>query len=456
MKIAKFGGTSLASAEQIKKVCNIVLSDSERKVVVVSAPGKRTPDDVKVTDLLIQCAEQYLSLGEANAPFQAVVKRYEEIVRELELSKDILDDLTTDLQERLSSDKSNRNMYMDLIKASGEDSSAKIVAHYLNSLNIEAHYVNPKEAGMIVSNEYGNAQVLPEAYDNLKNNLLPRTGIVVFPGFFGFSAEGKLVTFSRGGSDITGSILAAALKADLYENFTDVDSVFAANPNIVDRPREIRELTYREMRELSYAGFSVFHDEALIPAFRAGIPVCIKNTNNPSSPGTMIVFERKSKPNPVVGIASDNGFCSIYVSKYLMNREIGFGRKLLQILEDENLSYEHTPSGIDDISVILREKQMTTEKEASIVERIKSELQVDDIVVQHQLAMIMIVGEGMRHNVGTTARATAALAKAKVNIEMINQGSSEVSMMFGVKKIDAVKAVQALYLEFFETSLVTH
>jgi aspartate kinase len=455
MKIAKFGGTSLASAEQIKKVCNIVLSDSERKVVVVSAPGKRTQDDVKVTDLLIQCAEQYLSNGEADASFQAVVRRYKQIIQELELSNDILEVITIDLQERLSSNRSNRNMYMDLIKASGEDSSAKIVACYLNSLGIEAHYVNPKEAGLIVSSEYGNAQVLPEAYDNLKNDLLPRSGIVVFPGFFGFSAEGKLVTFSRGGSDITGSILAAALEADLYENFTDVDSVFAANPNIIERPQEIRELTYREMRELSYAGFSVFHDEALIPAFRAGIPVCIKNTNNPSSPGTMIVFDRKSKPNPVVGIASDNGFCSIFVSKYLMNREIGFGRKLLQILEDENLSYEHTPSGIDDISVILREKQMTAEKEAKIVERIKWELQVDDIVIQHDLAMIMIVGEGMRHNVGTTARATTALAKAKVNIEMINQGSSEVSMMFGVKKVDAVKAVQALYLEFFEPSLVT-
>jgi aspartate kinase len=203
------------------------------------------------------------------------------------------------------------------------------------------------------------------------------------------------------------------------------------------------------MRELSYAGFSVFHDEALIPAFRAGIPVCIKNTNNPAAPGTMIVFEREGNGNPVVGIASDGGFCSIYVSKYLMNREIGFGRRLLHILEDEDLSYEHIPSGIDDISVILKDDKIDDEVERRITERVRTELAVDDIVFERDMSMIMLVGEGMRHNVGTTARAAGALARAHVNIEMINQGSSEVSMMFAVKAVDEQKAVRAIYEEFF-------
>lgn len=448
MKVAKFGGTSLASGEQIKKVFHIVTSDPERKIIVVSAPGKRYKDDIKVTDLLISCADRYLAGEDGQEAFQAVINRYKEIAAYLGLSDQIIERISMDLLQILQGDRTDKDRFMDAVKASGEDNCAKLVAEYFNSQGVEAHYVNPREAGLIVSDEPGNAQVLPESYENLRS-LRDRSGIIVFPGFFGYSPAGKVVTFSRGGSDITGSILAAGVQADLYENFTDVDSVFAANPNIVSNPVEIRKLTYREMRELSYAGFSVFHDEALIPAFRAEIPVCIKNTNNPSAPGTMIVFERENTNGPVIGIASDNGFCSIYVSKYLMNREIGFGRKLLQILEEFGLSYEHTPSGIDDISVILREGQLNAEIEEKIVARIKNELSADNVVVEHHLAMIMIVGEGMRHNVGTTARAAGALARAGVNIEMINQGSSEVSMMFGVKGVDEVKAVQALYEEFF-------
>ena len=258
-----------------------------------------------------------------------------------------------------------------------------------------------------------------------------------------------MFTFSRSGSDVTGSILAGAAKADLYENFTDVDAVFSVNPFIVESPKEIKELTYREMRELSYAGFTVLHDEALVPAFRAGIPVQIKNTNNPSAPGTRIVNKRANTNGPVIGIASDQGFCSIYVGKYLMNREVGFGRKLLTILEEYGLSYEHTPSGIDDISIILRENQFTDGMEEEILRRIQRELHADEVKIQHSLSLIMVVGEGMRQNIGTMARASKALAKAKVNMEMINQGSSEVSMMFGVQAVDEKRAVQALYNEFF-------
>lgn len=448
MKVVKFGGSSLASGEQLEKVFDIVVSDPERKVVVVSAPGKRYPEDIKVTDLLIECAKKCLVNEEPKKHFDALIQRYAAIAAELALPAEIISEISDDLTTRLNADKSNPERFIDLVKASGEDNNAKLVAAFFCKKGLEAAYVNPKEAGLFVTAEPGNAQVLPEAYTEL-HKLRERSEILVFPGFFGYSKEGDVYTFSRSGSDITGAILANALKADLYENFTDVDAVFSVNPSIIDRPKEIKELTFREMRELSYAGFSVLHDEALVPAFRAGIPVHIKNTNNPQAHGTRIVAERDNTNGPVIGIASDEGFCSIYVSKYLMNREIGFGRKLLSILEDFGLSYEHTPSGIDDLSVILRENQLDAEKEKKIIHRIKTELQADEVIFEHSLALIMVVGEGMRHNIGTMARASKALAKANVNIEMINQGSSEVSMMFGVKEVDEIRAVKAIYEEFF-------
>ncbi|WP_017755711.1 aspartate kinase [Calidifontibacillus oryziterrae] len=448
MKVAKFGGTSVASAEQLRKVANIIQADKKRRIVVVSAPGKRFNNDIKTTDLLIALGERCLNGDQITKEFDTIVSRYAEIATGLDLSAHIIDEISASLTDTVNSDKTNKNRFMDRIKASGEDNNAKLFAAYLNSIGVAAAYVNPKEAGIVVTDDPGNAQALPETYDNLKK-LKNRNEILVIPGFFGYSPEGNLVTFSRGGSDITGAIVAAGIEAELYENFTDVDSVFCANPNIVDNPKEIKELTYKEMRELSYAGFSVFHDEALIPAFRAGIPVCIKNTNNPAAPGTFIVAERDYSSIPVAGIASDAGFCSIYVSKYLMNREIGFGRRLLQILEDEGISYEHMPSGIDDLSVILRENQLSDEKENRVLERIKTELNVDTISIRHNQAVIMVVGEGMTSFVGTSAKATAAFARASVNIEMINQGSSEVSMMFAVAAEDAARAVRALYEEFF-------
>ncbi|WP_141430539.1 aspartate kinase [Bacillus sp. 03113] len=448
MKVVKFGGSSLASGEQVEKVYNIVISDPERKIVVVSAPGKRHPDDIKVTDLLISCAEKYLNDENASDVFETIINRYKSIAEELGLSNEIIQKIREDLSSLLNGDKSKPESFMEAVKASGEDNNAKLVAAFFEYKGLEAQYINPKEAGLLVSNEPGNAQVLPESYGRLYE-LRNKSGIVVFPGFFGYNIDGDVVTFSRSGSDITGSILANGIKADLYENFTDVDAVYAVNPNIVNQPKEIRELTYREMRELSYAGFSVFHDEALIPAFRAEIPVNVKNTNNPEAPGTKIVNIRKNTNGPVVGIASDEGFCSIYVSKYLMNREIGFGRKILFILEEFGLSYEHIPSGIDDITIILRQNQIDEKMEESIVKRIIEDLDADEVKVEHNLALIMLVGEGMRQNIGTMARASKALAEAKVNIEMINQGSSEVSMMFGVKEAVEKKAVQALYEEFF-------
>lgn len=448
MKVAKFGGTSMATAEQVKKVCDIVLSDCERRLVVVSAPGKRFKEDIKVTDMLIKLAEKYLAEGTAEAELHAVVERYREIARGLSLNDDIVNVIENDLRQRLTVSTDNKDKFIDCLKAAGEDNSAKVTAEYLRSKGIEAHYINPGEAGLLLSDEFGNARVLPESYDNLRA-LKDKTGIMVFPGFFGYSSKGDVVTFSRGGSDITGSILAAAVEATVYENFTDVDSVFVANPNIVSNPVGIPVITYREMRELSYAGFSVLHEETLEPVYRGGIPVNIRNTNNPSAPGTMIVTARENNNGPVVGIAGDSGFCSIYVRKYLMNREVGFGRKILQILEEEGISYEHIPSGIDEMSIIIREKQFTADIETRVTTRIKNELHVEDISVIHNGALVMVVGEGMIRTVGIAVRATGALARAGVNIEMINQGSSEVSMMFGVQAVDNDKAVRALYEEFF-------
>jgi len=447
VKVAKFGGTSVASGAQIRKVFEIVRSDPERKVVVVSAPGKRFSDDIKTTDLLIRLAEKHLKHGEAKAELDAVIQRYRDIAEELELGEEIIKEIEADFKARLALDVEPER-FVDCIKAGGEDNNAKLVARYFQSQGLNAVYVSPKEAGLLVSDEIGNAQVLPESYDNLYQ-LRDKKEIIVFPGFFGYSPEGNLVTFPRGGSDITGAILAAALKADLYENFTDVDSVYAVNPNLVENPKEITKLTYKEMRELSYAGFGVFHEEALAPAVRAGIPVCIKNTNNPQAPGTMIVAEREDNGNPVVGIAYDKGFLNIYVEKYLMNREIGFGRRLLQIFEEEGLSYEHTPSGIDSINVIFRANQLDEEKEARLIKRIETELHPDKVTLERNVALIMIVGEGMNQTIGVAAKAVTAIQNANVNIRMINQGSSEVSMMFGVKESDVEKAVKSIYEAFF-------
>ncbi|MBM7649305.1 aspartate kinase [Bacillus ectoiniformans] len=453
MKVCKFGGTSVASAEQIKKVASIIQADPKRKIVVVSAPGKRFDEDIKVTDLLIDLAAASLNKNEAEAELQAVVQRYGDIAKELDLNEEIVQVIEKDLRERLTLNLNQPELFVDQLKASGEDNNAKLIAAYFSSIGLEAEYVSPKEAGLLVSDEPGRARALPEAYENL-NSLRDRKGVVVFPGFFGYSKDGVMMTFARGGSDITGSILAAAIHAELYENFTDVDSVFAANPRVVNNPVEIKRMTYREMRELSYAGFSVFHDEALMPAFQYSVPVCIKNTNNPSAPGTMIVAEREYSKSPVIGIAADGGFSTIYVSKYLMNRELGFGRRLLQILEDEEISYEHTPSGIDDLSVIVRSHQLTPEKEARIISRCREELKVDDVYIEHDFAMVVLVGEGMHNTLGLSARATTAISRVGANIEMINQGSSEVSLVFGIHEKDTNNVLKELYNEFFSTTAV--
>lgn len=449
MKVAKFGGSSLADAKQFKKVGNIIKDDDKRKFIVVSAPGKRHEHDYKMTDLLIQLGESFYKGDKYKSYYITIMDRFQKIIDELNVPTQLWEEINEKLLAVLDKSLEYEDM-MNQIKAIGEDSSAKILAAYLTTLDIDAAYVNPQDAGIIVKNDPLGAQLLEDSYEKIYT-LRERDGVLVIPGFFGFTKKGELATFSRGGSDITGALIAAGVKAELYENFTDVDSVYSVNPSIVENPKEIKEITYREMRELSYAGFSVFHDEALIPAFNAHIPVCIKNTNNPAAPGTMIVAERPvDENNCVVGIASDSGFVSLYVSKFLMNREIGFGRKLFQILEEENVSFEHSPSGIDDMSIIIRGSQLTDEKEEKIVNRIYDELHADTVSFHRNLALIMVVGEGMNETIGMAQTATTALGEANVNLEMINQGSSEVSMMFGIKSNGLHRAIKALYRAFFE------
>ncbi|HLS67368.1 MAG TPA: aspartate kinase [Pseudogracilibacillus sp.] len=450
MKVAKFGGSSLADANQFKKVAEIIKNDPERKFIVVSAPGKRHAHDFKITDLLIELGKSFMNNEKYKSYYITITDRFSQIVAELGLDNSLYEDIKTTIDNVMNSELPEEEK-LNSFKAIGEDSSAKILSAYLQKIGLIASYVNPKEAGILLKNDRFGAQLLPESLERI-NELHKKEGISVIPGFFGFTKNGSIATFSRGGSDITGSIIAAGVKASLYENFTDVDSVYSVNPNIVENPKEISVLTYREMRELSYAGFSVFHDEALIPAFEAGIPVCIKNTNNPSASGTMIVAEKEDDEKRVVGIASDTGFSSIYISKYLMNRELGFGRKLFQILEEEEVSFEHAPSGIDDMTIIIRDSQLSNNKQERIVERFKEELEADTVSVHHNLALIMVVGEGMKETIGLAQTATAALGEAKVNIEMINQGSSEVSLMFGIKANDLHRAIRSLYKAFFEAN----
>lgn len=443
MKVVKFGGTSLADARQVLKVINIVKSDSARRIVVVSAPGKRNSNDTKVTDLLILLAKAVLASKPFETELAAVTQRYAEIQQELDLDGGIVKEIEDDMRCRIRGRGSHDAQFMDAMKAAGEDNSAKLVARAFVKQGIPARYIDPRDAGMLLTDDFGNAQVLPESYTRLAS-LKDVAEIAVFPGFFGYTLQGQVVTFPRGGSDITGSILAAAVNAEIYENFTDVDSVYAIDPRIIPNNHPIPVLTYREMRELAYAGFGVFHDEAVVPAVQARVPICIKNTNRPEAPGTMIVPERKYQHGEVVGVASASGFSSIFISKYMMNREVGFGRRVLQILEQEQLSFEHVPTGIDSMSVVLRSAQLTKHKEQLVLNRIRDELQPDDVSIEHDLALIMVVGEGMRYAVGVASTACLALAEKGVNIEMINQGSSEISIMFGVKETDRKAAVEAL------------
>ncbi|HFI0140094.1 aspartate kinase [Streptococcus suis] len=449
MKVTKFGGSSLASASQLEKVFSIVQSDPERRFVVVSAPGKRNAEDTKVTDALIKYYKEYTSGKDVTASQEWIINRYQAMVDELGFTAKSMAKIADSIKDLATLPIENNEFLYDAFLAAGEDNNAKLIAEYFTQKGLPARYVHPKKAGIIVSSEPGNARILPSSYDKIEE-LRDADEVLIIPGFFGVTIDNQICTFSRGGSDITGSIVAAGVKADLYENFTDVDGIFAAHPGIIKNPHSIKELTYREMRELAYAGFSVLHDEALLPAYRGRIPLVIKNTNNPSHPGTQIVLEHTDQTLPVVGIAADDDFTSINISKYLMNREVGFGRKVLQILEDLNIRFEHMPTGIDDLSIVLRGRELTPIKEAEILRQLKTQLEVDKAEIERGLSTIMIVGENMKSHVGVTATATTALSNQNVNLAMISQGASEVSVMFVVKTEQKEQALQALYTAFFE------
>lgn len=453
MKVCKFGGSSLANATQLNKVIDIVLADPARRIVVVSAPGKRDSGDTKVTDLLIALANTAIKGENVDRQFGAVVERYAEMAQELKLGDAIVHKIEDDLKGRLSQVSSlTQAEFMDLMKAAGEDNNAKLVAVAFEARGKKARYASPKDTGMVLMGEFGDATLDPASYATLSRAFSNFDGIVIYPGFFGYTKEGKVATFPRGGSDITGSILAAAVCADVYENFTDVDSVYPCDPRIVEEVKDgegIATMTYREMRELAYAGFGVFNDDAVIPAVKARIPINIRNTNHPSEPGTMIQQSRRVVPGTVVGIASADGFCNIVVEKYLMNREIGFGRRLLQVLEKEHISYEHMPSGVDSQCVVVKEQYLPKEKEHRVVQALKQELNPDFVTVERDLTMLMIVGEGMCYTAGMFAKACLALASAGISLSMVNQGSSEVSFMLAIRSKDRDIAVRALYKAFF-------
>lgn len=448
MKIAKFGGSSLANAFQIKKVCEIILADPDRRIIVVSAPGKRDKNDIKVTDLLIATAKAGLAGESYEEQLNKVIDRYREICDDLNI-EDKLPEIIDTLKAAASSDTSDENRYLDTLKAMGEDCCARLVAAYLTSIGNPAKYCSPRECGLILEHDAaGKARILGESYDNLEE-LKHEKEICIFPGFYGCGRDGRVITFSRGGSDITGSILAGAVHADVYENWTDVDNVFAVNPSLVKNPFPISEITYDEMRELAYAGFSVLHEEALYPVYVRGIPVHIRNTNNPSAKGTRIVSERTHYDSLVTGIAGERGFLTITVTKYLMNHEVGFISTLLNIMADEGIPIEHIPSGIDSITIIARKKYFTPEKEEIVINRFRNEAKAESVKVDRDLAIVMIVGQAMEKSVGIMARAASALSAAGINLRIVNQGASEISMMFGVAEEYKDYAIRVLYKELF-------
>lgn len=451
MKVAKFGGSSLSNAEQIKKVSQIIQQDKNIRIVVVSAPGTRFVGDVKVTDLLIDLFNHHLHHRKIEKPISLILERYRDIVEELGLDGSIIESFEQILWHYLKTLHEPKRLE-DALKSLGEDFNAQLISQYLTTIGLPSRYISPKDAGIIVTDEPSNARLLPESYEKIAQ-LRHENKLLVIPGFFGYSKNGDIVTFSRGGSDITGAILASGVGAEVYENFTDVSYIYSAHPGIIQNPQAIAELTYKEMRELSYSGFGIFHDEALEPVYKRHIPVMVRNTNRPDIEGTMIVASRKIDPNnPVTGIASDSGFISISIEKYLLNREVGFTRRLLQIFDDFGVSIEHIPTGIDNISIIIRQQKLEQSGVSleEILTKIDGSLAPEEIYVEENLSLVMVVGEGMKEGVGVLNIATEALSRQGINIRMINQGASEVSMTFTIQSKDERKALHALYEAYFK------
>ncbi|WP_125764726.1 aspartate kinase [Companilactobacillus hulinensis] len=450
MKVVKFGGSSLADGEQFQKVIDIVSSDSDRKVVVTSAPGKRFDGDIKVTDLLIKYANKVLNKEDFHEVYDQIISRYQEISDYYELDDSTMNTIKDKIADLATDNYIDDEHLMAAFKAHGEYMNAIMLADVLNHEGIAAKFLNPKDAGFLVGGEPNNADVLPETYSNLEKIKLDDTKII-FPGFFGYSTDGSIYTFTRGGSDITGAILSRGFHADMYENFTDVDAIYVANNHVVDHPQAIKKMSYREMRELSYAGFSVFQDEAIIPAVEGQVPVNVKNTNNPSAPGTLIVPSQFlfNPANPITGIASSKRFSALYLHRYLLNKEVGFTLKLLKIFYKYDIPYEHMPSGIDDLTIIFDKSKLNDETIKNLCNEVKEVLQPDYLEWIDDYAIIMVVGEGLAHTVDTMGEIIDSLTQNNIAIHMLNQGASRISVMIGTQSKDADKAVRAIYNTFF-------
>lgn len=436
LKVCKFGGTSMADGNVMRSVKKIIESDPARRYIVVSAPGKRFGGDIKVTDLLYSCYDEIESGGTCKKAFAAVRARFESIVKELNADIDISAEL--DQTERRMDEEKSR----DFCASRGEYLCAAVMARLLGATFIDSgDVVFFDENGVLDGAKTYKA--IAAACEN--------TGRAVFPGFYGKDHNGRIKTFSRGGSDISGAIVARAVNASEYENWTDVSGFLACDPRIVNNPRRINTLSYKELRELSYMGANVLHTESVFPVRKANIPIIIKNTFRPDDEGTSILPISQYKPegNVVTGIAGKKNFTVILIEKNHMNNEIGFVRKVLSVLEREGVCIEHIPSGIDTMSVVVESEQVQGYKLEQIIEGIKNDVEPDVIRVMENVALIATVGHGMSSSIGTSARLFKAMAEANINAKMIDQGSSELNIIVGVKNEDCEKCIAAIYHEFF-------
>ena len=437
-KIVKFGGSSLASAEQFKKVGDIIRAEESRKYVVPSAPGKRFSGDTKVTDMLYKCYDAAENGERFVGLLDEIKARYDEIIAGLDLDLSLNDEF--DVIRNNFTNKAGK----DYAASRGEYLNGIIMANYLGYDFIDA-------AEVVLFDENGQFDAVKT--NEVMSKRLESSERAVIPGFYGAMPDGTIKTFSRGGSDLTGSIVAKAAKVDMYENWTDVSGFMIADPRIVPNPKSIDAITYKELRELSYMGATVLHEDAIFPIRKEGIPINIRNTNAPEDKGTLIVEATCRHPKyTITGIAGKQGFASITIEKAMMNSEIGFCRRVLQVFEDNDISIEHMPSGIDTMTVFVHQSEFE-EKEQKVLAGIHQLVQPDSIELESDLALIAIVGRGMRAKRGTAGNAFSALAKAHVNLKMIDQGSSELNIVIGVRNHDFENAIKALYDTFVTSKL---
>ena len=430
--VTKFGGSSLADSIHFKKVKNILESNPERKYIIPSAPGKRSFKDFKITDLLYLCHAHVKSGISLDDVFKLISERYKSIVDDLNLNLNLtsyLNIIKTDIENGAS---------VDYTASRGEYLNGIILANYLNIDFIDAKDV-------IKFNKYGTLNI-EETYVALKDKLSNHERAVI-PGFYGSNEHGDIVTFSRGGSDITGALVAASINAKLYENWTDVSGFLMADPRIVNNPKKIKTITYGELRELSYMGASVLHEEAVFPVRTSGIPINIRNTNEPENEGTLIVSNEIKHENTITGIAGKQNFTVLSIEKSMMNSELGFCRKILTILEQNGVSFENMPSGIDTVSVVISDSNLKNKTEI-IVEEIKRACNPDSVVVYPNMALIATVGTGMAYTKGVASKIFTALAESDINIRMIDQGSSEINVLVGIENDDFEKGINAIYKAF--------